>query len=359
MWRLQKSGWSKYVKPSVPLPPSAESNAEDKIGKGDGAVVDDEEAEEEEDIEVLLEELEELLYEADSMPIYIEESVGLRAQLSVIQWGRRYANSLPMDQYYQSSDTDTREGTTDDLGDSASCEAKTNMMENMTQTKVPTYQQLQSMIKELNKVKTMLPSAVRKQILKANIPAHYKHSNPIRDCIIPEEIVARKLLDSVDSWFTSVKRLLGPKSVLKPGAKVSTIRGLVYKAKHLHVNVQKECQPLSTALEQAEAWTKKYEDQLKVVLYIHKDELSQPNADNITSFSNRLRPVWSFDQPGMDTGTHKIKIEMNDLESLHKSAQNEMICKFFLVYVLKFSSHMMVYLYTRTYSYYILCFVCR
>lgn len=303
----------------------------DSVG-GDGSMEEVEEDTKEEegeegDVELFIEELEELLSEADSMPVHIEDAVLLRAQLNIIKWARRVRPYLPMERYLYSiqASEQTQSETHTDPNDPDSPSPIPVFYEKM-QEKMYTYAELQSIIKELNKIKAHLPSNVKNQNHEISItPGGAKQKNKDKKSISynktvpPEEVIARQLLEQVDHWMVSSKRILsgfGTSSVcVKKGTKLSTIRSLLHKVSFICVDMSKECIPFVQELTRAENWVKQNAMWLSILLQSNADSFMQvetgvlpleeelpwdhlvfdlDNSDNGSGVkhSNRMKAVW-------------------------------------------------------------------
>jgi hypothetical protein len=153
--------------------------------------------------------LQELLSEADEMPVFMEEALVLRSHLNAIEWSKKARPILAMPTAANPHPTPSR------------------------------LVEIQKLSKEINKIRQVVPSNIWDDF-------------PIKQ--LKEEIFCLQIVTKSEKILNTIKRITEKNNVLKKGILLDKVIGIYNDARSIHVNLEYELRPLKTAISATEEW---------------------------------------------------------------------------------------------------------
>ncbi len=204
--------------------------------------------------------LQELLAEADEMPVFMEEALVLRSHLNAIEWSKKARPILAMPTAAVPFPKSSR------------------------------LVEIQKLAKEINKIRQVVPS-------------HIWDDFPIKQ--LKEEIFCLNIVSKSDKILNTIKRITEKNNVLKKGILLDKVISIYNDARSIHVNLDYELRPLKTAISATEEWIKSNETVLqKLGIPIVTLKLIENFNDTFDADNNR---VWNNEsmcwEDSVDTGS--------------------------------------------------------
>lgn len=265
--------------------------------------------------------IQEMLSEADQMPVIMPEAQVLRMHLDILEWAAKARPILLMPDL-ESETTDDKRGEDvlmdcDDYKNAGSTTAATvAAKQELTKKNKPSLSSIQKLAREINKIRTSLSASTLEDF----------PMKPLR-----EEAFCLSCVNKTEEWTTKLKRQMS-NNVIKKGAKLSTLRKLFEEGKSIPVHLDAEMRPIRLAIAAAEEWIhqshtmlSKIGIQCDLTRYVNVDESEKDKAKEIelTSASSNLKAkkqkggkVAKKDEAGPDAEKDGEEIKDNTVEGV-------------------------------------------
>ena len=189
--------------------------------------------------------IQEMLAEADQMPVVMPEAQVLRMHLDILEWAAKARPILLMpdvesdvkDEKMDDADAAESAAMDCDHGGKDASAAKKLEPKNIKKNK-PTLSSIQRLAREIHKIRSSLPASTLEDF----------PMKPLR-----EEAFCLDCVNKTEEWTARLKRQMA-NNVIKKGAKLSTLRSLFEEGKSIPVHLDSEMRPIRLAIATAEDW---------------------------------------------------------------------------------------------------------
>lgn len=193
--------------------------------------------------------LNELLSEADDMPVFMEEAQVLRCHLQALEWAEKAKPILqipgmspPPPQPTPSiveSVKECEDVDDDTAGASGNKQSKTTPRIRGK----PKLSEVQRLFREITRI-------------RGNVPDEVWDDFPVKH--LREETYCMEIVSKTEDWLARVKKIVSGPNTVKNGVELTTLRNLLEEGLSTNINLDNELRPLHTAIVAAENWIEKY-----------------------------------------------------------------------------------------------------
>eukprot|EP01038_Epipyxis_sp_PR26KG_P010367 gene10367-13929_t len=261
-----------------------------------------------------------LLAEADTMPVCMEEAQVLRCHLNALEWAKKVRPLIPSSVL----DAVKRGETGSDIFVSAACNSE-NSLSAPTKEKARIQKirlnDLTLHFKEINKIRSILSE-------------DEKQNFPIKPLI--EETAVQTILESAEGWLNRLKRMMQGTSI-KKGAKLEVLQLMFVEGSKLPVRFENELKSIKVSIDAASQWLLRYEKELKAMNMMldpipsvqTENEMMDVDNNSVSYGHDNSRIHDVKDLTVMMTGNDAdSKVSLAQLRKMAEEASTELIVEF-------------------------------